>query len=974
MVIFESLAAFTFQYFHKLLLPGFVLVFFAVKAQDPHPAFRQYSVEDGLPSSKIYQVKQDSKGYMWFATNNGVSRFNGYGFENFSIDDGLPDNTVFEIYEDKKGRIWFLTLTNKIFYYENDRMHVYRYNHIIDGIEGDYVKTSFCVSENGSVFLGLFRYGIIEITEQGKLKEYARTNAPGPAITVMEPVPGVFLYAFNTFWKKKNTVSYDTRFLKGKQELSESIVQIGPWARFIRLKNGKMVFSHENILFIVDDLKTYRVQDFGERINWIYEDKDNDLWIGTYMGGVYYVEDGDFGHKKNYLKDLFVTGITQDDQGGFWFTTEGNSVYYTPSKKILTYDEVSGLKDARVNCLASDSNGIYLGLQRPLIHRIDLSGAIGSYTCPPPNKAIVYMVYHQSALWFSGNIESGSIEKGRKIHSLRFSSRKTLWEKDGTYWVINSDGLFKWGGKSVVRPKMPQVKRMGGILRKDPDTLLIGAIDGLWEFSISSQAYRHVQPENPLLCNRVLDMVYAADGSILIATKGAGLLILDRNNLVHQVNKDHGLSSDNVSRILVDGAYVWLATDKGLNRVKINKNYSPKVKSYTTQDGLISNEVYDLLKFNHKIWVATDKGLSFFDPEIKLSGPQEVPLYIDQVIVNDSVKSISDYYELSHSENNIKIRFIALSYKQKGKLRYRYRMLGLNEQWNYTQEREIQYTTLPPGSYDFVVSVLRDGGEWSEEASVSFLVATPFWKTWWFMVFSAILLIVILFVIINYWIARKHKEEEINQVLLQLKLKALRAQMNPHFIFNVINSIQHFILHHNEEAAHRYLSKFSKLIRAILNNSEKNMVLLAEEIKALNLYLELEAMRFENRFEYMIDVDKSIDINETMIPSMLIQPYVENAIKHGILGLKDRTGSVRITISRQDGMLKCTIGDNGVGRAVTLENKKSDYRSFGTSITQQRLAVITELYQNRLLEKVIDLYDSNGQAAGTRIEIFIPYT
>lgn len=964
---------------YPIVLCVLLLVGNAAMAQDPHPAFRQYTVDDGLLSSRVYQVKQDSKGYMWFATNNGVSRFNGYGFENFSMKDGLPDNTVFEIYEDKRGRIWFVTLTNKLFYYENNQMHVYKYNHIIDGIEGDHVKTSFCVSENGSVFLGLYRYGIIEITEQGKLKEYARPDVSEPIITVMEPVLGNFLYAFNFSSSRRYTVSYDTRFLKGEQKMLKPICHLGPWARFVRLKNGKMLFSHEDSLYIVHDLKTYQVEKFGGRINWIYEDKDNDLWIGTYMGGVYHVEDGDFRHKKNYLKDLFVTGITQDDQGGFWFTTEGNSVYYTPSKKILSYDEVSGLKDVRVNCLASDSGGIYLGLQRPLIHRIDLSGAIGSYTCPPPNKAISYMVYHQSGLWFSGNIRSGFIEKGHKIRSYDISSQKMLWDMDGTHWFINSDGLFKLVGKNPVRPNSvtPQIKRMGGILKKDRETLLIGAIDGLWEYTVSSQTYRHVQPDNPLLRNRILDLAFATDGSVLIATKGAGLLILDKNNRVRQVNHDQGLSSDHVSRILVDGSYVWLATDKGLNRLETRAGHSPEIRTYTTHDGLISNEIYDVHKFNHKIWVATDKGLSFFDPDIITATSKEIPLYIGQIKVNDSIMAISNHYALSYAENNIKIRFIGLSYKHNGKLRYRYKMKGLNEQWNYTQEREIQYTTLPPGNYDFVVSVLQDNGLWSRDASVEFLVATPFWKTWWFTGLCGVATIGILFFAISYWLAKKHREknreEEMNRVLLELKSKALRAQMNPHFIFNVINSIQHFILYNNDEAAHRYLSKFSKLIRTILNNSEKNMLPLIEEIKALNLYLELENMRFENRFEYVIHIDKDIDTDEIRIPSMLIQPYVENAIKHGILALKNRKGKIDITITKHDGLLKCTIEDNGVGRAVTLEHKGSDYRSFGTSITQQRLAVITELYQNKLLEKVTDLYSSDGHAAGTRIEVFIPY-
>lgn len=965
---------------YQLVLCLLLLAGVPVIAQDPHPAFRQYTVEDGLLSSKVYQVKQDSKGYMWFATNNGVSRFNGYGFENFSMKDGLPDNTVFEIYEDKKGRIWFVTLTNKLFYYEGGHMHLYRYNHIIDGIKGDHVKTSFCVSESGSVFLGLFGYGIIEITAQGKLIHHVKADMPGLGVAVIEPVPGVLLYVPDYPKKDCSVVSYHTRFLKGRQKLSRSIFLMGPWVRFIRLKNGEIVFSHEGTLFIVDDLKTYQVKEFGERINWIYEDKDNDLWIGTYMGGVYHIKNGDFEHKKNYLKGLFVTGITQDNQGGFWFTTEGNSVYYTPSKEILSYDEVSGLKDMRVNCLASDSDGIYLGLQRPLIQRISSSGAIESYECPPPNKAIVYLAYHKlSGLWFSGNIHAGAIGKnGKACTQIPFSHTKILWEKEGKHWFVNSDGLFTLTEEKRKIPfKMPQVKRIGGILKKDPETLLVGAIDGLWECTISNHTYRQVQPENPILRNRILDLVYANDGSILIATKGAGLLILNKNNQVSQINQETGLSSDNICRILVDGTHVWLATDKGLNRLDMHRSRAWQMKSYTTYDGLISNEIYDIHKFNHRIWAATDKGLSFFDADLSLFNTKEVPLYIDQVMVNDSVKAINTHYQLSYFENNIKIRFIGLSYKQNGKLRYRYKMMGLNEQWSYTQEREIQYTTLPPGNYRFIVSVLHEDGTWGKEASADFSVATPFWKTWWFMVLCGAATISILFFVISYWLARKHKEKskeaEMNRLLLELKSKALRAQMNPHFIFNVINSIQHFILYNNDEAAHRYLSKFSKLIRTILNNSEKSRVPLSEEIKALNLYLELENMRFENRFEYVIHIDKDIDADQIRIPSMLIQPYVENAIKHGILELKNRRGTIRITLTKDAGLLKCTIEDNGVGRAITLENKLSDYRSFGTSITQQRLAVIAELYQNKLLEKVIDLYDSDGHPMGTRIEVFIPY-
>jgi LytS/YehU family sensor histidine kinase len=240
----------------------------------------------------------------------------------------------------------------------------------------------------------------------------------------------------------------------------------------------------------------------------------------------------------------------------------------------------------------------------------------------------------------------------------------------------------------------------------------------------------------------------------------------------------------------------------------------------------------------------------------------------------------------------------------------------------------------------------------------------------------AVAVIVLLVVLLMRYIAirgqlRKEKSENLNRNLLNLKLKALRAQMNPHFTFNVMNSIQHFILHRNEESAHRYLSKFSKLMRAILNNSEKDTVSIAEEIKALELYLELESMRFEQGFSYAIVIDRNIDVQRVHIPSMLIQPFVENALIHGILP-SQKKGKLTVEIRLEDNRLLCIIEDNGVGRAKAMEKKKAGHKSFGTSITKERLSTINALHNSTLSEKTIDLYDASGQATGTRVEIYIP--
>lgn len=257
-----------------------------------------------------------------------------------------------------------------------------------------------------------------------------------------------------------------------------------------------------------------------------------------------------------------------------------------------------------------------------------------------------------------------------------------------------------------------------------------------------------------------------------------------------------------------------------------------------------------------------------------------------------------------------------------------------------------------------------------------FKVLAPFWQKTWFLVLMVVLLSLLVFALFRFRLNLVRKREAQNagleRALLSLKLKALRAQMNPHFTFNVMNSIQHFILEKDEESAQRYLSKFSKLIRIILQHSEEDTIPLADEVKALELYLGLEAMRFEYRFEYSIHLDSSIDMNATKIPSMLIQPYVENAIKHGITSLKEK-GNITIAIENRGSELKCTIEDNGVGRRAAAGRKMgTGHRSFGTSITKERLSVINALNNGHLTEKTIDLKNKAGDDSGTRVEIYIP--
>lgn len=956
-----------------------------LRAQEPHPFFRSYGVDNGLPSSEVYSVKQDSKGYIWFATANGVSRFDGYSFENFSMDDGLPDNTVFNIYEDSIGRIWFLPISNKLSYYYKGKIYPYKYNERIrQALKRTYLKTSLVVDGKGTVFLGLQHFGICEVDSAGQVKTYL-SGGPLNGMFVKEASNGELIwYNYQANRKSNGTkddscIIFQTGTFPGRLQLP--VVSSGvnnPFA--LRLHNGDIAVGLADNLLVVEPSGHYQVYSFGHRAVWAYEDADSDLWIGTYQGGVFHVQHRDFAHSKQYLPGCFVTGVIQDKDGGFWFTTGNKAVFYTPSKKVLTCEGPSIPARTCVKAIVSNGKSLYISVDNFKIQTIDAGGRpIDNSRFEGRFKQEIERLYYDS---LSGDLFMCSDEYSMIDASNTYFKLSSSYYNDiiacghGQHWTGSATGIALCDRKGILPAyqRRQRFQRVDALLLKDRNTLLLGCLDGLWQYHIAEKQFEYLGGGSPLLKERILDLAYLPDSTLCIATKGAGLLLC-QGQTVRQLSIKDGLSSNNIRKLMVEGASIWLATDKGLNCVQANGRQPVRIIS--AYDGLASNDIQDMLRFSGKLWVATDLGLSFFDPD-KIARPTaKAKPFISSLLINDKPMELREGFELNPAEMVLRIAYTALDYKRPGKIRYRYRMEGLDTAWIYTGGREAQYTTLPPGHYRFVVEADDATGHWQGAGtSLSFRVLTPFWKAWWFIAGAVLLSIAVIFVAVSYVLRRRqaerYRDKENQRLLATLKLKALRAQMNPHFVFNVMNSIQHFIVHHNSDAAQRYLTKFSRLIRITLNHTEQNTVPLGEELKALELYLDLENMRFETEFAYRLSVADNIDQDSTGIPSMLIQPYVENAIKHGILR-SPRRGSIVISITKEDKRLKCVIEDNGIGRSASANERDPQYRSFGTSVTRERLEVINELYEGPIPETIIDLQGSHGEALGTRVELLIPF-
>lgn len=347
---------------------------------------------------------------------------------------------------------------------------------------------------------------------------------------------------------------------------------------------------------------------------------------------------------------------------------------------------------------------------------------------------------------------------------------------------------------------------------------------------------------------------------------------------------------------------------------------------------------------------------------------------------------------LNYKQNVFSFDFADIHYSNPQQNRHLFMLEGLDKTWRKAgEEKTAYYYNVPPGHYVFRVKASNRDGVWAEK-SISVIVSPPWWSTWWFRI-AAILSVSALFYSIIRWrlhqkfrlqLERSEKEKqlaemrqktaELQQQTAELEMQALRAQMNPHFIFNSLNSINRFILQNNKAKASEYLTKFSRLVRLILQNSQAALVPLESELEALKLYLELEAVRFDHQFEYKIIIDENLDADIIKVPPLIIQPYAENAICHGLMH-KEEKGHLEIKLYQCDEVLCCKITDDGIGRQRSAELKSksaSTHKSMGMRITADRIAMLEQKKQIDTTIKITDLVLPDDSAGGTEVLLKIP--
>ncbi|HEY0177837.1 MAG TPA: two-component regulator propeller domain-containing protein [Pedobacter sp.] len=947
---------------------------------------KHYSTRDGLPSNNCYFTLQDQKGYIWVASDAGVSRFDGKVFETFSIDDGLPDNQIIRLNEDRSGKIWFSALNGQMSYFHEGRIYNEKNSKLLKLLNFNGIIVSFFEDSKGNIWFGTNKNMLVK-WDGRSITKYISASRSSQFINtlVYEDRHGRIwassthcLHLFNgkTFYKVKqnmNVISYKTALNLPDKTMF-----------FLNSKGLNMKDGDRQELTLAIDSPL-----LSANPGYFYPENRHELWL-TNNSGVFYISNK--GIQNHYLAGLMTSQVIKDNRNNMWFTTN-NGIYMLPrkEKRIYITDEKHGLSNNGVKSLVKDrSNRLWLGMDNGTINILSRPGYKVSHI-DLPDKSKFNMIKQLGidsggkTIFFSSDYGLGMLDiENRAPEHIRYLS-----ETNNFRFVLKNFSLSK-------RNQMALALSSGVLILNDPihslsftsskykegenffssrsyrvyydknQTLWFSNSYGFSEFSNGKLTTRYQQ--NSLLTKRINDIARLPDGTMVLATDGYGILFFKDNKLIRQITRENGLSNNICKKLFIQPDYIWVVTNNAVNRIFLKGKYP--VESFDYTNSMLDNDVNELYIDRDTAYFATNHGLVFFANR-PFDRTQEVPrVLISSIINNKKHLSVdSSILTLAPGDKNITFYYSAIDF-QNNAILYRYR-LKPGSSWTETKNRRLEFSSLEPGRYNFELSARTSNSQWSKPVNVSFVLEEHFWQSLWFM---GLLLLAASFSFykIAVIVTRQQKDKEQQRLLLKnrilmLEQQALQAMMNPHFVFNVMNSIQHYINTKDTSSANKILTGFARLIRKNLDICTKSFISLEEEIEYLTLYLSLEKKRFGEKFSYSISIGEDIDQDETMIPSMILQPYIENAIWHGLMP-KEEGGRITIMIHKTtpDSLL-IRIIDDGIGIDNSLKVKQDKHESKGMSLTQERVNLLNQIEVNP-----IQIGISQNGPSGTTISILIP--
>lgn len=979
----------------------------ALVAQPAQLSFRHFTTDDGLPSSQTYFTLEDKQGYLWVGTDNGIARYNGYEFEVFNSSQGLEDGVVFSIQETASGEIWVSTLSGRVYYFDQGEFHAYKFNDkLLELKQSRELMLLLDVLSTGELIIKVNYQGILRVENDGTItwlvkdKDEASINFYR-AENHHSTFPRQFRYFVSG--KKKRTLSGSppvatiwngkefVPFVEGDADFQIDNIVAARHVVLDRMYEDKGVFiiGYNKLIHVFPNGDKYEFPFSGFGATHILPVNDQQYFFTATNGeGLLQVN---LNYETQEVKvDTFLKGkslsmITVDHKGGLWVTSLDDGVFYCPyPQQRIHVAENAGLQTRPTAIALADSVSFfacYANSELRLHNTVDNKqykfiikprGIGGMADDLFFDHASGNLLVTNNIIFNAREVDKGKYEQQRYLNNGRpysvFSAKEYLPTEDTLYWISSHNF-------GIIDPLTGEVESR---MKLDMVSIDIHGLESFFPFPDGRRfigtwfGLKEIKPGGKLVANdlgveelqgRIERILSFGDGRIVIGTRSSGVVILSEDGHV-VIDEEQHLASNQVRNLHVteDGA-LWVATLQGMSKITTGPDGKYTVRTFDIGNGLIDNEVHDFDSWNNQLWIVSTAGIyKFLEPPLDTFS---LPPTIKSVRVNGKVYPLAEDEALEPQQNYLSFDYSNILFSKGNTINYRYRING--EAWQKTREQRANYPNLPAGTYLFEVQSENEDGVWSKSSAVAFQINEYFlytWKPWaigFMLLFGALTTV--------FMIRERNRKREQNFLLEinRLEHAALHAQMNPHFVFNCLNSIQNFVLHNHTREAATYLSRFAKLIRKTLNSSLRGQHSLEQEKEMLDAYLELEKLRFKDVFNYEVDLDPSLPSESIFIPPLLIQPFVENAILHG---MKDREegGLIRVSISGTSKQLKVSITDNGIGYDPTVPTSDS---SKGMLITTRRFAANAGTRKGKDHLSINPIVDSNGDVVGTIVALSI---
>jgi sensor histidine kinase YesM len=922
----------------------------------------------------VYDIFQDSKGFMWFASGKGLCRYDGNNFKTFTADFQTSKSGSC-IAEDSFGRIWYANFDGFLYYIEKG------------SIKALPQKTS----------LGYYRFGIIKnelfliqpdavlVYDLKSLKVKAKHALGDKEIRFCYATKDKFYVLGNNLYEldHKNEIKKHSLPKNFYAEIITPIINTWEEKIIINSKSSDNYYSFEKGKFQKHKLNNPTEFTQNTAIT------DDAIWICTPNG----VHKNDILSKNNktYFLNKNISFVYKDKHNNYWISTLNNGVLFV---KDFAYNYID--LQPRPLSLSLGKNEIFIGAEKDLIYKLNCSNLKTEKIFETKNNHSISQIYADTVndKVFFNSFKFNILNKNNKITNEFSIAIKDVKKVDHKYFSFAASGIL---GVFYVDAK--QKSSWDNIFEKNKNKAFSGFNQSMLLINTNGKSTEY---------NAKTNTIYYATNNGLIAITNDGkskeikyknetlflikiqkykeqiiglstaekLYTINNNNEVNPLKLPAFIANEKFNRFFIRGQYCYLFSENDVYEFDFETQNTQKVLS-------LSNDIEatDVILKNNQLFFATSKGIVIKNRK-EIGDFPKPKLIINEIQINGKRRELNQISELNPDENDIAINFSTLSYIPNESYSVSYKIN--NSAWRTldSNDKNLNLYSLASGNYTIQL-VINHNDSKIDLQTLQFEIKKPFWLKPLFLIGFSLILLLLLYLFYKFQIRKIEKRnqllfEKVNleKNLNQSKLKAIKSQMNPHFFYNALNTIQSFILSNDKKQAINYLSKFSNLTRTILEMTEKETISIAEEVKTLGLYLDIEKARFEEDFTYKIDIDIAIDAENNKIPTMLLQPYVENAVKHGLLH-KQGKKIVTISFKKEAEHLIVSIEDNGIGRQKSAELnaiKNKNHISFATEAIQNRVNLLNQYNQKNISIQYIDKTNLGNQSTGTIVVFEIPIT